>query len=99
MNLRDHLLVIIGMKAAYMDKNCWIELPFGEQGEEKVAAVCTMIVDQYLKIKSLGWLDEPFDLFTERRLEYHFGHSKELMYHVRLPDMSEADMFENEMTV
>lgn len=62
--LRDNLLVTAGSRAAYMDSFRVIDLPYGVDGEDEIAAVITKLVDEYLENN----IDESFDVFIEKAL-------------------------------
>lgn len=62
--LRDNLLVTAGSKAAYMDAFHVIDLPYGVDGEDEIAAVIVQLVDEYLDNN----IDESFDIFIEKAL-------------------------------
>lgn len=69
MDHRDNLLVTIGSRAAYMDAQGRIELPYGSCGEDALAAFAVKLAERWIKEKP----DETnFDEFIETELENHF---------------------------
>lgn len=67
--LRDNLLVTMGMRAAYMHNRGIIELPSGTIGEKIVADFISKAVDDYIELD----IEDPFDLYIEDALQYEFG--------------------------
>ena len=65
-NLRDNLLVTIGIRAAYMDYKGYLDLPPGVDGEEEIAKACVEIVDKWDH-------EENFDLYIEEELIKRFA--------------------------
>lgn len=67
--LRDNLLVTMGMRAAYMHDRGDIKLPSGLYGEKTVADFISKAVDDYIETD----IEDPFDLYIEGALQDEFG--------------------------
>lgn len=67
--VRDNLLVTMGSRAAYMDVEKIIQLPYGLIGEEIIAKFVSDTVDKYIDEN----IDESFDIYIEEALIERFG--------------------------
>lgn len=72
---RDHLLVVAGARAAYMDCAGLIDLETDLQGEETLAKFLTYIVDRYVEMDA----DTNFDEYLETNLILAFSKDGHLM--------------------
>ena len=66
--IRDHLLVIAGARAAYMDCAGAIHIETSVQGEEDMAKFITSIVNRYCELDQ----DMNFDEYIENNLIYKY---------------------------
>lgn len=69
--LRDNLLVTAGVRAASMECEELITLPFGVNGERELAEFIAKKADKYINED----LDEPYDLYIEDALEREYGNN------------------------
>lgn len=70
--IREHLMVIMGARAAYMDYACRIDLPGGLEGEGELVRFVRKTVNEYLR-KSTDGEDINFDEFIETALMKEYG--------------------------
>ena len=71
-NLREHLMVIMGARAAYMDYECRIDLPGGLEGEGELAEFVKKTVERYIQ-KATDGEDVNFDEYIETALIKQYG--------------------------
>lgn len=75
-NLREHLMTIMGARAAYMDYACRIDIPSGLEGEGELVGFVKKTVDSYIW-KATDGEDNNFDEFIETALMNEYGISTE----------------------
>lgn len=69
MNIRDNMLVTLGVRAGHMEGMGLISLPGTSYGEDEVAEFAVAAVDEYLK----NDLDIGFDEYIETALGRKYG--------------------------
>jgi hypothetical protein len=75
-NIREHLMVIMGARAAYMDTMESIYIPGGLEGEGELVWFVRKTVNEYLR-KGTDGEDNNFDEFIETRLLAAYGKETE----------------------
>lgn len=65
-NIREHLMVIMGARAAYMDYSCRIDIPSGLEGEDELVEFVRKTVESY--IRKATDEDINFDEYIENAL-------------------------------
>lgn len=71
-NIREHLLVVMGARAAYMDYECRIDIPVGLEGEGELAEFVKKVVNSYIQ-KATDGEDVNFDEYIETALIKQYG--------------------------
>lgn len=66
-NIREHLMVIMGARAAYMDYECRIDIPGGLEGEGELVKFVRRTVERYIQ-KATDGEDVNFDEYIETAL-------------------------------
>lgn len=67
--IREHLLVVMGARAAYMDSDGTIDIPGGLEGEGKLTDFVTKVVNRYVTEAT----DIYFDEYIETALIKEYG--------------------------
>lgn len=70
--IREHLLVVMGARAAYMDSTGTIDIPGGLEGEGKLAEFVKKVVNSYIWQATDGE-DNNFDEYIETALIKEYG--------------------------
>lgn len=71
-SIREHLLVVMGARAAYMDYECRIDIPGGLEGEGELADFVKKTVESYIR-KATDGEDVNFDEYIETALIKQYG--------------------------
>ncbi len=71
-NIREHLMVIMGARAAYMDSMNDIDIPEGLEGEGNLVEFVKKTVERYIQEATDGE-DNNFDEYIETALVKQYG--------------------------
>lgn len=74
--IREHLMVIMGARAAYMHYECRIDLPGGLEGEGQLVDFVKKTVERYIW-KTTDGEDVNFDEYIETALIKQYGNKME----------------------
>ena len=72
-NMRTNLLVIAGMRAAYMDRTGTIDIPSGLEGEEDVSKFIMYLVDNFILSDDAENFDEYIEIGLMRRYSRRYN--------------------------